>query len=213
MIHSDTEVKFISPEKGYGVVATKLIPKGTITWALDKLDRLFTPEQLGKFHGKYYELLITYCYRDRKGNFILCWDNGRFVNHSFNSSCITTCYDFELAVKDIQPGEEITDDYGYLNMMEPFKCLPEEGSNRRMVMPDDLLHYHKEWDTKLISAFQYLNKVDQPLKNILTKEIWEKASRIAEGKEKMDSILNCYFDPAKVNGKIKQNGHIKELVH
>jgi len=213
MIHSDTEVKFISPEKGYGVVATKLIPKGTITWALDKLDRVFTPDQLGKFRDKYYELLVTYCYRDRKGNFILCWDNGRFVNHSFNSSCITTCYDFELAVKDIQPGEEITDDYGYLNLMEPFKCLPEEGSNRKMVMPDDLLHYHKEWDTKLISAFQHLNKVYQPLKNILTPEIWEKSIRIAEGKEKMDSILNCYFDPSKVNGKVKQNGHVKELVH
>ena len=38
MIHPDTELQFINDKIGYGVVATKLIPKGSITWALDKLD-------------------------------------------------------------------------------------------------------------------------------------------------------------------------------
>lgn len=37
MIHPDTEVRFINPEKGYGLVATKFIPKGTITWVQDDL--------------------------------------------------------------------------------------------------------------------------------------------------------------------------------
>ena len=32
MIHPDTELRFISPEIGFGVFATKLIPQGTITW-------------------------------------------------------------------------------------------------------------------------------------------------------------------------------------
>jgi len=35
MIHPDTEVRFINDEIGYGVVAKKLIPKGTITWVQD----------------------------------------------------------------------------------------------------------------------------------------------------------------------------------
>lgn len=38
MIHPDTELRFINEKIGYGVVALKLIPRGTITWALDKLD-------------------------------------------------------------------------------------------------------------------------------------------------------------------------------
>jgi hypothetical protein len=45
MIHPNTELRFISPEVGYGVVAREFIPKGTITWVLDELDREFTPEQ------------------------------------------------------------------------------------------------------------------------------------------------------------------------
>ncbi|HAV55880.1 MAG TPA: SET domain-containing protein-lysine N-methyltransferase, partial [Aequorivita sp.] len=43
MIHPKTELKFISDQIGYGVVATEFIPAGTITWALDDLDREFTP--------------------------------------------------------------------------------------------------------------------------------------------------------------------------
>lgn len=41
MIHPDTKISYISPEKGYGDVATKLIPKNTITWVQDDLDRIF----------------------------------------------------------------------------------------------------------------------------------------------------------------------------
>ena len=63
MIHPDTELRFISPKIGFGVVATKLIPKGTITWALDKLDRVFSEAELAAFGNLYQEILDTYCYR------------------------------------------------------------------------------------------------------------------------------------------------------
>jgi magnesium transporter len=46
MIHPDTEIQFISEEIGYGVVAKKLIPRGTITWVLDALDRIWTPKEI-----------------------------------------------------------------------------------------------------------------------------------------------------------------------
>ena len=39
MIHTDTELRFVSPEMGFGVFATKLIPRGTLTWVRDDLDR------------------------------------------------------------------------------------------------------------------------------------------------------------------------------
>ena len=34
---------WIANVKGYGVVATRMIPKGTITWTLDPLDKIITP--------------------------------------------------------------------------------------------------------------------------------------------------------------------------
>ena len=122
MIHPHTELQFISEEVGHGVVATQFIPAGTITWVLDKLDREFTPEQFQKMNELYQHILDTYSFRNSQGNFVLCWDHGRFVNHSFKSNCLSTAYDFEIAIRDIQPGEQLTDDYGYLNISTPFKA-------------------------------------------------------------------------------------------
>src|SRR5687767_13104511 len=127
MMHPSTELKFINDQIGFGVVATAFIPKGTITWVMDKLDRHLLPSQVESMDELYQDIMEKYCYRDSKGRYILCWDIARYVNHSFCSNCITTAYEFELAVRDIQTGEELTDDYGYLNISEPFEALPEKG--------------------------------------------------------------------------------------
>ncbi len=209
MIHPDTELRFINDKIGHGVVATKLIPKGTITWALDKLDRIFSPKQISEMGPMYQDTMDKYSYRNPDGNYIFCWDNARFVNHSSNSNCMTTAYDFEIAIRDIQPGEELTDDYGYLNLEEPFEVLPEPGSNRNVIYPDDLLRYFPVWDEKLLQTFPYFTKVDQPLLEILSADVCEKATLIAEGKIKMDSILNCYYrNGSPVNG---MNGKVHDL--
>ena len=57
-----------------------------------------------EFDKPYQDILDFYAYRNASGNYILCWDHARFVNHSFNSNCLTTAYDFEIAIRDIQPG-------------------------------------------------------------------------------------------------------------
>lgn len=196
MIHPHTELRFISREMGYGVVATEFIPMGTITWALDRLDREFTPEQIQQLEPIYQELLSTYTYRNNKGNFVLCWDNGRYVNHSFHANCLTTAYDFEIAIRDIYPGDQLTDDYGYLNITEPFRGIPEK-SRRKVVYPDDLLRYSEAWDKKLQRAFRRLPFVEQPLHHVLAEQTWQKALRIGNGHETMDSIIKCYFDPSE----------------
>jgi uncharacterized protein len=206
MIHPNTEVRFINDKIGYGVVATEFIPKGTITWALDKLDRIITPAQFKKMDALYQQVLDKYSYRNSESNYVLCWDNAKFVNHSSNSNCITTAYEFELAIRDIYPGEELTDDYGYLNVDEPFEVIPEPGINRNVVYPDDLIRFHRAWDEKLLDAFQSFSGVKQPLMELLSSDVKEKTYRIASRKEKMDSILSCYC------GLKKLNGHAKELV-
>ncbi|UII34880.1 SET domain-containing protein [Fulvivirga ulvae] len=192
MIHPHTELKFISKEIGYGVVATSFIPAGTITWVLDRLDREFTPSEVSEMEEFYKNILDVYAYRNGEGNFILCWDNGRFVNHSFNSNCFTTPYDFEIAVRDIHPGEQLTDDYGYLNLSEPFRPFPE-GTQRKIVYPDDLPRYAKVWDKKLIKPFRLIPKLEQPLRELISNELWNKINNIASGKEEMESLLTIYY--------------------
>lgn len=193
MIHPHSELRFINNEIGYGVVATHFIPKGTITWALDKLDREFSALEIEEMDPIYKDILSKYSFRNNMGQFVLCWDNGRFVNHSFNSNCLTTAYNFEIAIRDIHEGEELTDDYGYLNISEPFRGI-EEGTRRKIVYPDDLKKYHKIWDNKILKAIKRAHKVDQPLRELVDDDTWDHVIRIAKGKDSMQSILNVYFE-------------------
>ncbi|MCB9837703.1 MAG: SET domain-containing protein [Phycisphaeraceae bacterium] len=194
MMHPDTALRFISDAIGHGVVATRDIPAGTITWAQDKLDREFTPDEVESMGDPYREILDTYCFRNPFGRWVLCWDHARFVNHSFRSNCITTAYNFEIAVRDIKAGEELTDDYGYLNICQPFRPI-DEGCDRTVVHPDDLTRYHPVWDDALRQVWPRIPKVDQPLRGFLARGLWQRVGRIARGREQMASILECYYDP------------------
>ena len=196
MMHPDTELKWISSKIGYGVVATKLIPKGTITWVQDDLDRVFEPDAPHKLKVDSREMLEKYSFRNHKGEHILCWDLAKYVNHSFKSNCLSTSYNFELAVRDIQVGEELTDDYGYLNLTESF--TPEdEGTERKEVHPDDILRCHEAWDQKLKDIFPVISQVDQPLISLLSRSVKEKIEEINAGSRKMKSTKKLYFRPRK----------------
>lgn len=192
MIHPDTEVRFISDEIGYGIVATKLIPEGTITWVQDELDQVYSPAQVAEMSPSTQEMIDKFTFRNNQGNFVLCWDTAKYVNHSFNSNCISTAYDFEIAIRDIQPGEELTDDYGYLNVTQAFKAK-NEGVPRTIVYPDDLVNFHEEWDAKLERSFLRLNKVAQPLEMLLPNKIKAVVKQILKGEKELDSILNLYY--------------------
>ena len=53
MLHPHTELRFVSPEIGYGIFATAFIPKGTITWVKDELDRIIPKEKINDFMNEY----------------------------------------------------------------------------------------------------------------------------------------------------------------
>ncbi|MBW4473201.1 MAG: SET domain-containing protein [Stenomitos rutilans HA7619-LM2] len=194
MMHPHTEVRFINAAIGYGVFATQLIPKGTIIWILDEHDQAFDESYPATLDPVQRRCFLKYSYRDERGFYILCGDIARFVNHSFHSSCIATPYKFELASRDIHPGDELTDDYGYFNLDKPFYCFPELGTARTKVMPDDILHYYPEWDRQAADAMRLFNKVEQPLKHLIDHKFMAKVTAIAAGDAKMDSILACYYD-------------------
>ena len=200
MIYPKTELKFINNEVGYGVVATEFIPAGTITWALDKLDREFSPTEFQAMEPIYQNILDFYTFRNRHGSFVLCWDNGRYVNHSFNSNCLTTAYDFEIAIRDIQVGEQLTDDYGHLNIGTPFRGI-DEGTKRKVVYPDDLIKYYKVWDRKLLKVFDRIPKLNQPLKELISDDIWVEIEAVSKGEKEMESILTNYFQQEKESDK------------
>lgn len=197
MMHPDTELRFIDERIGYGVFATRDIPKGTIVWALDPLDQRITPKQIEQMIEPMKHQVLKYSYRNEHGEYILCWDIGRYINHSFHANCVGTAYEIELAARDIKAGEQLTDDYGTLNVDDPFYCIPELDTERKIVLPDDLLTYYQVWDQLAYEAFQHFERVNQPLRPMVKPEYMEKIMGIAHGLCEMDSIKQIYFNRRK----------------
>lgn len=194
MMHPDTELRYINDVIGYGVFATRFIPKGTIVWALDDLDQVLDPSFVERLDPLRKQDVLKYSFKNQHGQYILCWDKARYVNHSFHATCVGTMYDLELAARDIHPGDELTDDYGTLNLDEPFACMPEEGTTRSWVMPDDLLHYHQQWDDSAKEAFRHFDRVEQPLKHLIRPEHRGKIRAIVEQRAELDSIRHLYCE-------------------
>jgi hypothetical protein len=104
------------------------------------LDQVLTRDQVANLNPFIKKYLDTYSFTNKNGEKVLCWDNGKFVNHSFKPSCFSTAYDFEIAIRDIHPGEELTDDYGYLNVEMPFEAM-DEGTDRKPFIQMISLHF------------------------------------------------------------------------
>ncbi|MCM8570938.1 SET domain-containing protein [Gramella jeungdoensis] len=196
MMHPDTRLEWIDEEKGFGVVATKLLPKGTITWVQDELDLVFPPDKPEELKPLTRELLEKYSFRNQKGEHILCWDIAKYVNHSFRSNCLSTAYNFEVAIRDIKAGEELTDDYGYLNLSESFTPR-DEGVERKVVHPDDILKCYKDWDKVLEDLFPLIEDRVQPLFELLSDEVKQEIKAVVSGRKRMLSTKNLYCKPEK----------------
>lgn len=193
MLHPYTELKFVSPEIGYGIFATALIPKGTITWVKDELDRIIPKEDLGKMSAANLENLLKYSYRNSAGDYVFCWDLTRYVNHSYNPNSMLTTMGFEIAIRDILPGEEMTNDYGTLNIIESFECANGPSLDRDKVCPDDLKLFYALWDMQIGNAFECLAKHTQPLEGFLTPKQKEEIKLIEQGTKPYASVLKNLF--------------------
>lgn len=104
--------------QGLGLFADEFIPKGTIIWKFTpEFDLKFTKKQIKKFPKQVQEYLETYCWLSKKSdNYCFSSDNGKYFNHSKNPNSLSAYYENEeevvtKAIRDIQKGEEITDDY------------------------------------------------------------------------------------------------------
>ncbi|MHA2393907.1 MAG: SET domain-containing protein [Promethearchaeota archaeon] len=119
-----TEVK-TSKIHGIGLFAKKLIPKGKMWWHARPEDVLILTKkqfltldnsQKTSSVDKFMQGLLTYAYYDEVLDaLVFCLDNSRFVNHSLNPNSGTVDEHSlnAIASRDIQPGEEITENYLY----------------------------------------------------------------------------------------------------
>ncbi len=194
MTHPDTEVRLISPVIGHGVVARRFLPRGTITWARDPFDQVINANTHAALPEPLAAALDHFCYRRCDGSYLLCWDHARYMNHSFTPNCLLTPYEVEIAVCDIHPGEELTNDYGLFNLREPF--TPDAGhEGRRQVLPDDLARHSREWDARITAALKEFPSLPQALAPLVPKGVAESLQEVALGFAALRSTLELFHHP------------------
>jgi hypothetical protein len=163
VIHPDTELRSSGEEIGLGVFATRAIPRGTVVWALDELDQRFDAGRVKRLGPRYARLLDRYGYCNAAGERVLCWDLARWVNHSCTANVLSCGWEFDIAIRDIADGEEITNDYGALNLDRGFACRCRQPACRGTIRPRDFERLADRWDGQVREAFTDLMLVPQPL--------------------------------------------------
>ena len=208
MIYPHTELRFINDKIGYGVFATQFVAKGTITWVRDELDQTLPPDCFTTMPTIFHNQLYKYTYRDEAGNFVLCWDLGRFMNHSCDPSCLGYGLDFEVAIGDIQPGEELTSDYATFNLLphESFVCSCGSPRCRAMVMPDDETRLARPWTEAINEALQIMQTVPQPLWTLMKADYVAKASKQLE----IEIGVLCTTPQKGIAHSEMRESHVKE---
>ena len=163
MIHPSTELRHIDAELGYGVFATRRLPKGTITYVWDPLEVEVFPDDPRLEEPALREPIERYSYIDSRGVRIMSWDHAKYVNHCCQCNTMSTAYGFEIAVRDIEAGEQITDEYGMFNLREPMKLRCSRGPCRGEVQAADLDRLCLVWDEQVQAALGVVELVEQPL--------------------------------------------------
>lgn len=167
MIHPHTQLQYIDDHKGYGVFATRFLPKGPITYVKDSLEMEISPDTYRNHNPEMQAAIEKYSYIDERGYRIVSWDFAKYVNHCCNCNTMSTGYGFEIAIRDIQPGEEITDEYGLFNLTQPMDLQCAHDCCRKQLRPEDFEQYYKAWDLKLRDALPQIWQVEQPLAALL----------------------------------------------
>jgi hypothetical protein len=148
---------------GLGVFATAPIPQGTIVWVLDELDQILPAERVKRLGRRYGRLLDRYAFVNGKGEQVVCWDLARWINHSCDANVISSGWNFDVAIRDIAAGEEITNDYAALNLDASFTCHCGNAGCRGRIRPRDFPRLSDRWDAAVRAAFPKLLRVEQPL--------------------------------------------------
>jgi hypothetical protein len=173
MIHPHTELVVADAARGYGVVATRDLPRGTLVWVLDALDGVIAPDSPLLAAPAYAPVIAKYTFENGGGTRVLHWDLAKYINHSCDSNLVTPRgANFSILVRDVAAGGEITDDYGlyYGPADAPLACMCGSPRCRGVIAFDPTGARRAGLERDLAAALEQAAKVDQPLLAFATRE-------------------------------------------
>lgn len=191
MIHPDTYIG--ATDKGISLFAKRRFSRGEILWIKDDLDVAIPLPVYQNMAPSLRRKLNIYSYLDYQNRVIIPWDEGKYVNHSCapNSTGLLEFDNISIALRDIEAGEEIVEDYYcYFGHFESFVCKCGAPNCRGRVL------YNNTYTPGLRLTLQNFAPVllsqKQTLLRVRSNEIQQFARFLKQA----------------VNGRAKQNGNL-----
>ncbi len=188
MMHPDTALRPVDDLIGLGVFASQPIPKGTVVYVLEPMDLVLPADSPLLCDPLYAQTLDKYAYVMPDGSRVVCWDHGKYVNHACDPNTLSTPYGFEIAVRDIAAGEEITDDYALFNLDRPFSCCCGSPRCRGVVNQSDLETFADDHDQAIQDALRHFDAVEQRMLPLIDRPTLRQVRRIARGQSATLSV-------------------------
>jgi hypothetical protein len=202
MIHPDTAIKFVSEQIGLGVFATADIAKGALVYVRDPLELKLAPREFNALDATQKAAVEKYSYVDAQGNLIVSWDHAKYMNHSCECNTIGTAYGFEIALRDIKAGEELTTEYGVLNIQLEYEIGCGCRQCRGKLCAIDIDRYHQLWDGWIVEALKEIPRSRQPLWPVMDAGIRGEVEACLAGTVDYRPILTRKWRPSE---KMKGN--------
>lgn len=190
MLFPNIRIQWISDQKGYGIVANQAIPKGTVTFIEDELDIIIEASKYQLYPEHIKKQVDYFSYELPSGQRVITWDLGKYMNHCCHANTLTTGYGFEIAIRDIEAGEEITDDYRIFtsNYQLSLNCNQNDCPGIYSTSVDaELIEF---WDGKVKSALEDFEKVNQPLLDFFSKTTLQEIHSYIENKSNYISVAS-----------------------
>lgn len=184
MVHPETYIK--DTPKGLGLFAGRRFQRGEIIWLTDDLDAKIPLKKYLSLTSLQRNKLNTYSYLDDKNRVVVPWDEGKYVNHSCgpNSTSLLEFDNISIALGDIEPDEEIVEDYYcYYGHFETFVCQCGAPKCRGLIQQANT--YHSELRLRLSDIAAQMASLPQLLLSI----------RSAESEE-LKQVLRAFAVPA-----------------
>jgi hypothetical protein len=197
MLHPDTALGVVSADIGVGIFATAAIPRGAIVYIKDPLEIEINEDDPRLQNAEMRRIIEHYSYIEPTGTRVISWDLAKYMNHSCEANTISTGYGFEIALRDIETGEQITDEYGLLNIEKNMPCGCGAAGCRGWVRQDDIERMGNDWDTKVRDALASYAGVPQPLAYLLDSSTRNQLQHYLDTGNGYVSVVQLRYQPLR----------------